>query len=77
MSNENKASFWSTVRDVAHIDENITFASEMLDKYSWKKEEQKQLTQQMERIRTKQKDDCLNLSVIGEFSCGKSSSTPC
>ena len=73
MSNENKASFWSTVRDVAHIDENITFASEMLDKYSWKKEEQIQLTQQMERIRTKQKDDCLNLSVIGEFSCGKSS----
>ena len=64
---------WESINDVINIDEHIEFASKLIDKYSWDNREKEVLINQLSTIRSKQKDKCINLSVIGEFSSGKSS----
>lgn len=65
--------FWDAVRDIINVDEHIRFAESLINKYDWNKKDKKLLTEQLSRIHAKQKDDCLNLSIIGEFASGKSS----
>lgn len=64
---------WETVKDLININEHIDFASDLIGKYSWELEEERNLWKHLSMIRDKQNDECLNLSVIGEFSSGKSS----
>lgn len=55
------------------ISGHIDFADTLVNKYEWDKQTKELLSSQLKLIRDKQKDKCLNLSVVGEFSTGKSS----
>lgn len=52
---------------------HIDFAELLIGKYEWDNETRQRLYGQLSSIRAKQKDKYLNLSVVGEFSTGKSS----
>lgn len=54
------------------FDEYIGLAKEIINRYEWKPDEAKSLKDRLQRIENKQNDKKLNLSVIGEFSVGKS-----
>lgn len=54
------------------FDEYIGLAKEIINRYEWKPDEAKSLRDRLQRIENKQNDKKLNLSVIGEFSVGKS-----
>lgn len=58
---------------IADIEGHIVFAEELTNKYKWTKETEKHLRELLEKIKEKQSDEKLNLSVTGEFSVGKSS----
>lgn len=64
---------WESLPQVADIDSHILFASTLLDKYDWKQRTRLNLEKQLAAIVEKQNDKMLNISVIGEFSTGKSS----
>ena len=51
----------------------IEFAQELTDKYDWSENSARDLRRRLRKITNKQLDDRLNLSVVGEFSIGKSS----
>ena len=53
-------------------DDYVEIARELIDKYKWKKSADKALRERLAKIREKQKDKCLNLSVVGEYNTGKS-----
>lgn len=55
------------------IPEHINYAETLINRYHWDDATARRLNAQLRRIRRKQNDRCLNLSVIGEFSTGKSS----
>ena len=61
------------VSEYVDISGHIDFAEELIKKYEWDDQVQNRLLSQLRLIRAKQNDKCLNLSVIGEFSAGKSS----
>ena len=67
------SAFWQTVEEVSGVNAHVEFAEKLIDKYKWSDGERRQLQEQLAAIRDKQRDDCLNLSVIGEFASGKSS----
>lgn len=58
---------------MADIDSHIVFASTLMGKYDWEEATKHSLEKQLSTIVDKQNDKKLNISVIGEFSTGKSS----
>ena len=58
---------------MADIDSHIVFASTLMGKYDWEEATKRSLEKQLAAIVEKQNDKLLNISVIGEFSTGKSS----
>lgn len=58
---------------MADIDSHIVFASTLMGKYNWEEATKHSLEKQLDAIIEKQNDKMLNISVIGEFSTGKSS----
>lgn len=64
---------WKFILDFINIDEHIEFVTNLINKYTWKVEEKNVLVGHLSAIKNKQKDKCVNISVIGEFSSGKSS----
>lgn len=63
---------WKNLNEIAEIDNHIEFAEDMVNKYTWEEEVKNRLYILLDQIKEKQSDDKLNLSVIGEFSTGKS-----
>ena len=70
-NNENFFSL-NNIGELADFDEHIAFAEKMLNKYKWEPSARETITSLLQQIRSKQEDKLLNLSVIGEFSSGKS-----
>lgn len=64
---------WENISGVADIDSHIVYASSLINKYKWKEATKHCLEKQLSAIVEKQNDKLLNISVIGEFSTGKSS----
>lgn len=62
-----------TIYSLAQLDDHIRFSEHLLQKYQWTPALRTDFSAQLARIRAKQRDKLLNLSVIGEFSSGKSS----
>lgn len=63
---------WDNLAELAGLDSHLSFAGELIKKYQWPPEIKKDLTGRLDAIQKKQQDKKLNLSVIGEFSSGKS-----
>jgi len=66
------AQFYNQLNEYVDISGHIDFAEALINKYEWDAQTKDRLSSQLMLIRNKQKDKCLNLSVIGEFSTGKS-----
>lgn len=64
---------WYNYRELADIDSHINYAHTLLNKYEWGTVAKRKIENQLGIIEQKQNDKLLNLSVIGEFSTGKSS----
>lgn len=73
MSKENNYFSWRNLSEMADIDSHIAFASTLMGKYAWEEALKHKLEKQLSVIVEKQNDKFLNISVIGEFSTGKSS----
>lgn len=69
----NESYIYDQINEYVDISDHIEFAESLIDKYEWDCETKKRLVSQLQFIHNKQKDKCLNLSVVGEFSTGKSS----
>ncbi len=72
MKEENYFS-WDNIHEMSDIDAHIQFASTLLRKYQWEPTAKQSLEEQLAAIEAKQNDRKLNISIIGEFSTGKSS----
>lgn len=70
---ENNYFSWRNISEMADIDSHIVFASTLMGKYDWEKTTKNNLEKQHATIVEKQNDKMLNITVIGEFSIGKSS----
>lgn len=70
---ENNYFSWRNISEMADIDSHIVFASTLMGKYDWEEATKSNLEKQLTTIVEKQDDKMLNISVIGEFSTGKSS----
>ncbi len=68
-----KYSTHNDLNEIIGIDSHIDFAESLIKKYRWTPDIEKQLKALLQKIRDKQNDDKFNLSVVGEFSTGKSS----
>lgn len=64
---------WRNISEMADIDSHIVFATTLMAKYDWEEATKHRLEKQVSAIVDKQNDNLLNISVIGEFSTGKSS----
>ena len=64
---------WESVMDLINLEGHIDFASQLITKYPWNKKTRRELGHILSLIKSKQEDNCINLSVIGEFNSGKSS----
>lgn len=64
---------WRNISEMADIDSHIAFATTLMGKYDWEEATKHRLEKQVSAIVDKQNDNLLNISVIGEFSTGKSS----
>ena len=64
---------WENLSEVADIQSHITYATTVLNRYNWDDSIKRSLRKQLDAIVAKQNDKVLNISVIGEFSTGKSS----
>lgn len=64
---------WRNISEMADIDSHIVFATTLMGKYDWEEATKHRLEKQVSAIVDKQNDILLNISVIGEFSTGKSS----
>lgn len=64
---------WRNISEMADIESHIVFASTLMGKYDWEEATKYNLEKQLATIIEKQNDKKLNISVIGEFSTGKSS----
>lgn len=71
--NESNYFSWRNISEMADIDSHIVFASTLMGKYDWEEATKSNLVKQLATIVEKQNDRMLNISVIGEFSTGKSS----
>ncbi len=69
----NESYIYDQINEYVDISGHIEFAESLINKYEWDCETKKRLVSQLQLIHNKQKDKCLNLSVVGEFSTGKSS----
>lgn len=69
----NESYIYDQINEYVDISGHIEFAESLINKYEWDCEIKKRLVSQLQLIHNKQKDKCLNLSVVGEFSTGKSS----
>lgn len=58
--------------EVTEFPDHLAFAENLLNKYEWEPQTGKKFKAQLEALRKKHDDKFLNLSVIGEFSTGKS-----
>lgn len=58
--------------EVTEFPDHLAFAEELLNKYEWEPHTQTEFKAQIDALRKKHDDRFLNLSVIGEFSTGKS-----
>lgn len=58
--------------EVAEFGSNLEFIEGIVDKYDLDNESQERLRGEIDKLRRKYDDKLLNLSVIGEFSTGKS-----
>ena len=58
---------------ISNFDNQLEFVSNLLNKYEWDYDTKTKLKSMLDLIKVKQDDKLLNLSVIGEFSTGKSS----
>lgn len=63
---------WENIGELAHLEEHLEFARLLIDKYRWEEDVRKEFQARMDVLRKKQGDRQLNISVIGEFSSGKS-----
>lgn len=61
------------MNEYVDISGHIEFAESLIKKYEWDNDTKKNLDSQLQLIHNKQNDKCLNLSVVGESSTGKSS----
>ena len=70
----NKEDFFSldNLGEIADFNEHLSFAEKMLNKYNWEPGARDKISALLRQIRSKQEDKLLNMSVIGEFSSGKS-----
>lgn len=64
---------WENISEMADIQSHIAFSTTILNKYKWEDTVKNSLQKQMDAIVAKQNDKTLSISVIGEFSTGKSS----
>lgn len=64
---------WDNLSEMADIQSHITYATTVLNKYNWDDSAKRSLKKLLDTIVAKQNDKVLNISVIGEFSTGKSS----
>lgn len=64
---------WENLSEMADIQSHITYATTVLNRYNWDDSIKRLLKKQLDAIVAKQNDKVLNISVIGEFSTGKSS----
>lgn len=64
---------WRNISEMADIDSHLVFATTLMGKYDWEEATKHRLEKQVSAIVDKQNDNLLNISVIGEFSTGKSS----
>lgn len=64
---------WRNISEMADIDSHIVFATTLMGKYDWEEATKHRLEKQVSAIVDKQNDNLLNISVIGEFTTGKSS----
>ncbi len=71
--NESDNVVYDTLKEISDLDEHLNFAKRIIAKYPWKVNVKKGFEDRIKEIEDKQNDKCLNLSVIGEFSSGKSS----
>lgn len=62
----------NNLKEIAEINSHIKIARSLIQKYQWPKEVYAELDKKLFRIINKEKDKSLNLSVIGEFTTGKS-----
>lgn len=63
---------WDNINEIAGIDSHLEFAASLVEKYSWRDEVRRGFQASLRQIREKQRDKQLNISVVGEFSTGKS-----
>ena len=59
-------------QDRIKLEEHIGFAERLIAKYEWPEDVRRDFAVRIDEIRRKQQDPDLNMSVIGEFSSGKS-----
>jgi tRNA U34 5-carboxymethylaminomethyl modifying GTPase MnmE/TrmE len=64
---------WNNIGEMADINSHIHYAKTLLNKYEWASLTKRNIDKQLNAITKKQNDKQLNISVIGEFSTGKSS----
>lgn len=64
---------YSQMNEYVDISGHIEFVESLIKRYEWDNDTKKNLDSQLQLIHNKQNDKCLNLSVVGEFSTGKSS----
>lgn len=65
----------TTVRDIGYLSEiynHLEYIHELCNRYAWTKDELDVIRRGFDDIKAKQNDKKLNLSIIGEFSTGKS-----
>lgn len=58
--------------EILQIDSHIAFVEDIVEKYSLPDAQKAEIKSDLEKIKKKQSDRMLNMSVIGEFSSGKS-----
>lgn len=63
---------YDNLGEIADFDSHLSFAEKTIEKYQWNQSVKADLQRQLHKIRRKQNDKLLNISVIGEFSTGKS-----
>ena len=70
---QNDAFTWENSEELSEIDEHLEYVDTLINKYTWKKEYKDRVRTVINTIKNRKKGGKLNVSVIGEFSTGKSS----
>jgi GTPase SAR1 family protein len=60
------------INEVADVENHINFLKKLLRKHRWEKNTHSKIVSDLAFIEYKKNDKTLHLSIIGEFSCGKS-----